>query len=132
VNGSRVICVDFDGVLCRRAGPWRGAGHVEGELIPGAAEALIALLDRYRVVIHTSRALVPEGKQAVHQWLIKQGLGGLYVNVQGEKRWARNYVDDRAVCFRGDWRATIREIRNFTPWTEIEAGQGGAAPEAVS
>lgn len=41
-------------------------------------------------------------------------------NAKGGKPLADVYVDDRALCFKGDWEQTLREIFSFKPWEEME------------
>ncbi len=92
----RIVCVDFNGVLDGYQG-WRGAGHFDDPR-PGAREFLEGLQTRgYRVVVFTAR-YAPD----VWQWLREHGLSDLVTDVTDRKLAAHVFVDDRAVCFRGD------------------------------
>jgi len=75
----------------------------------GAREFLEALRSRgYRVVIFTTRF-----GEDVWRWARSHGLDHLIADVTDRKLPAHVFVDDRAVCFRGDFDATLREIDAF-------------------
>jgi hypothetical protein len=93
------VAVDFDGVLHQRSG--RFSDQVTGDPVPGAADGLRRLAERYDVVIFTARtALDP-----VRQWLTDHGMGGFEVTHQ--KPPAEFYIDDHGL--------------HFTTWSEVES-----------
>ena len=103
-----IACVDFNGVLDAYTG-WRGADYFDPPR-PGARKFLDALVQRgYSVVIFTSRFPAD-----VRRWLETHGLADLVSDVTDRKPAAHVFVDDRAVCFRGDFDATLAEIERFT------------------
>ena len=105
---QRIVCVDFNGVLDSYSG-WRGPAHFDPPR-PGAREFLQALGARgYGVVIFTTR--YPDD---VWRWLDTFGLRGLVQEVTDRKPAAHVFVDDRAVCFRGDFGRTLEEIDTFS------------------
>lgn len=118
MRGQPVLCIDFDGVLLLRSGKFRAPHIIEGELVPGAHAAVRSLFGRYTIVIHTTRALTPEGRRAVKAWLVQRDFGGMFVSVTARKVWADAYIDDRAVRFEGDWASTLAAVRSCAPWTE--------------
>ena len=61
----------------------------------------------YQVVILSSRALYPNGKQQIQQWLEIHGAPD--VTVTSEKVPALVYVDDRAKHF-DSWQAQLPEL----------------------
>ncbi len=102
-----IVCVDLDGVLNLFDG-WKGAGYFHPPR-PGAEEFLRALVEQgYRVVVFTVR-----WKEHVEQWLVEHGLRGLVSEVTDRKPPAHVYLDDRAICFRGDFDAALSQIRSF-------------------
>jgi hypothetical protein len=114
-----IACVDLNGVLDAYTG-WRGPEHFDPPR-EGARAFLEALrLRGYRVVIFTTRY-----DRDVWAWAAAHGLTDLIDEVTDRKPAAHVFVDDRAVCFRGDFAATLREIDAFAAHWE-------AAPEAVS
>lgn len=100
------VCVDFNGVLDTYTG-WRG-----GEMYPpreGVGDFLFRLMQAgYRVVILTTM-----DEERVWLWLRTYEIDGMVDEVTNEKPPAVAYVDDRAVCFRGDFEATLAEVQSF-------------------
>jgi len=102
-----IACVDLNGVLDAFTG-WKGASNFDPPR-PGARGFLEALAARgYQIVIFTTRH--PAG---VWQWLAEYDLQDLVADVTDRKPPAHVFVDDRAVCFRGDFAATLAEIDRF-------------------
>ncbi len=102
-----VVCVDLDGVLNAFDG-WRGADFFHPPR-PGAREFLLGLRQRgYRVVVFTVR-WAPH----VTAWLEEHGLAPMVSEVTNQKPPAHVYVDDRAICFQGDFGATLEQIADF-------------------
>lgn len=102
-----IVAVDLNGVLDVYGG-WVDAQHWDPPR-PGAAEFLDALAARgYRAIVHTTRW--PADAEA---WLRAHGLRSRVAGVTGEKVPAHVFVDDRAICFRGDFEETLREIDRF-------------------
>jgi hypothetical protein len=102
-----IACVDFNGVLDAYTG-WHGEEHFDPPR-PGAREFLEGLRARgFRVVVFTTR-----WADDVWGWLRAHGLDHLVGDVTDRKPAAHVFVDDRAVCFRGDFEKTLREIDAF-------------------
>ena len=102
-----VVCVDLDGVLNAFDG-WKGADFFHPPR-PGAREFLQLLNQRgYRVVVFTVR-WAPH----VEEWLAKHGLAEFVSAVTDKKPPAHVYVDDRAICFEGDFEKTMDRIGGF-------------------
>lgn len=101
------VCVDLDGVLNAYDG-FRG-GKYYHDPRPGAHDFLRRLNERgYRVVILTVR-----WKEDVEEWLARHDLARYVDEVTDRKPPAHVYVDDRAICFRGDFEAALDEIARF-------------------
>ena len=95
------VAVDFDGVLHQKSAQF--SDDVTGAAVPGAAEGLSRLAERYDVVIFTARtALDP-----VRQWMADRGMGGF--EVTHEKPAADVYIDDRGFRFIS-WAGVEREL----------------------
>jgi hypothetical protein len=102
-----IACVDLNGVLDTYTG-WRGPKHFDPPRA-GAKRFLRALRSRgFQVVIFTTRYPAD-----VWRWLEGHGLGELVSDVTDRKPPAHVFVDDRAVCFRGDFDATLDQIDRF-------------------
>lgn len=119
MDSRPVICVDLDGVL-NTFDEWRGPEffHPPRE---GAREFLAALrAEGYRVVVLTVR-----WHEWVSAWLAEHGLAQFVDEVTDRKPPAHAYIDDRAVCFRGDFHSTLSTVRSFRPfWEEVPAAGG--------
>ncbi len=102
-----IVCVDLNGVLDDYRG-WRDPAHWDPPR-PGAGDFLRELgLRGFRVVVFTSRWL-----DDARAWLAAHGLDRWVSEVTDRKPAAHVFVDDRAVCFRGDFGATLAEIARF-------------------
>jgi hypothetical protein len=113
------VCVDLDGVL-NTFDEWRGPEYFHPPR-EGAREFLIGLRQAgFRVVILTVR-----WHEWVAAWLQRYGLAEFVDEVTDRKPAAHAYVDDRAVCFRGDFNSTMEAIRQFHPFWEQAAMRGG-------
>jgi hypothetical protein len=108
MNDARPIaCVDLNGVLDDYSG-WRGADHFDPPR-PGARVFLEALRQRgFQIVVFTTRYAGD-----VRCWLDAHGLGPFTDDVTNQKPAAHVFIDDRAICFRGDFEATLREVDAF-------------------
>ena len=122
----KIVCVDFNGVLDTYEG-WRGPKHFDGAR-PGAREFLQALSSRgYAIVVFTTRYAAD-----VWQWLRQHDLDDLVIDVTDRKPAAHVFVDDRAVCFRGDFAATLQEIDCFTAHWGEDGNYAEARDEGAS
>ena len=102
-----IVCVDLDGVLNQFDG-WRGADYFHPPR-PGAREFLARLNELgYDVVVFTVR-----WKPHVEEWLARHRLAEFVREVTDKKPAAHVYVDDRAVCFQGDFHAALEQIPGF-------------------
>ncbi len=101
------VCVDLDGVLNLYDG-WRGADFFHPPR-PGAADFLRDLkAQNFRVVIFTIR-----WAEHVEQWLERNNLRRFVDSVTDKKPVAHVYLDDRAICFRGDFEQALKQIAAF-------------------
>ncbi len=106
------VCVDLDGVL-NTFDEWRGSDFFHPPR-DGAREFLSDLhAQGYRVVVFTVR-----WHEWVSKWLGEHGLAQFVDEVTDRKPPAHAYVDDRAVCFRGDFDDTLKHIGSFRPFWE--------------
>lgn len=108
------VALDFDGVIHSYFSGYRGPEAIPDPPVDGIKETIEELRKKYRVCVVSSRCLHKKGKQAVIQWLDKQGI--IVDEVTGEKQPALVYVDDRALTFDGDAASLIDKIQAFKPW----------------
>ena len=102
-----ILCVDLDGVLNAFDG-WKGADFFHPPR-PGAREFLEELNAKgYRVVVFTVR-----WGPHVESWLAQYGLSEYVSMVTDKKPPAFAYIDDRAICFQGDFAKTLDQLEAF-------------------
>jgi hypothetical protein len=115
-----VVCIDLDGVLNLFDG-WKGDNYFHAPR-PGAREFLRALREQnYEVVVFTVR-WAPH----VWDWIREHGMETYVDLVTDKKPPAHVYVDDRAICFTGDFNETLRRLGQFKAHWE-ESGNDPAA-----
>ena len=119
VNPVRpIVCVDLNGVLDGYTG-WKHSEHWDPPR-SGAADFLSGLAESgFDIVVFTTRHRV-----GVRRWLREHGLLGWVSAITDRKPPAHVFVDDRAVCFRGDFAATLEQVRSFSAhWEEPAPSQ---------
>lgn len=109
----KTIALDFDGVIhCNQN--FISSTIVNGEPVQGVANAIEQLTRQYKVVVFSCRANTPGGTEAIQDWLNVHGIE--VDSVVDHKPHATAYIDDRAICFNGDWQATLDQVEGFEPW----------------
>jgi hypothetical protein len=107
IDERLVVCVDLNGVLDSYTG-WKHEKHWDPPR-PGAGDFLRELNERgFRVVLFTTR-----WADDARAWLAEHGLDGWVSEVTDRKPAAHVFVDDRAVCFRGDFAETLAQVQGF-------------------
>jgi hypothetical protein len=124
------ICIDFDGVIHSYERGWQG-GDIYGEVVPGFFEWVERVRYDFKLVIYSSRSKADNGVVAMSLWLgekrnkwIKEGrrrdpVEALTFEFAHEKPAAWLTIDDRAICFCGNWAAPELEktaLQMFRPW----------------
>lgn len=113
----KAIGVDFDGVVHNYTQGWQG-GLIYGEMLPGAAESLRALMETYAVFIHTTRE-----PSTVAPWLTDRGFHAEADEDPSRRFWdtkgtllvtqrklvAIAFIDDRAIPHR-TWDQTMQAV----------------------
>lgn len=136
--GKPILCVDFDGVIHSYSSGWQGPDIVSDPPVAGALRWLWRALDHWDVQIYSSRSKHPEGIEAMRTYMVEEGakefgmghpMGQLRrdlaepyqypVKFVAEKPAAFLTIDDRAICFDGDWSALDpADLLNFKPWNK--------------
>lgn len=106
---KKTILVDLDGVLNKYSGLY-DEGTIP-EIREGAKDFIMTLHKDYDVKIFTSR-----DKLQTENWLIKHKLNNYICGITNVKEPAYLHIDDRCICFDGNFKDTTNKIKNFKPW----------------
>lgn len=130
-NNKPILCVDFDGVIHSYASSWQGATVIPDPPVPGALRWLWKATEWWDVKIYSSRSSQPGGVQAMMKWLYHaaveewpgdEDMVHLFLGAMDfpeRKPAAFLTIDDRAVCFEGDWNELDPyELTQFKPWNK--------------
>jgi hypothetical protein len=120
----KIICVDLDGtILTWYVGKWDGNKY--GKPVPGAKEFLKRLIDDgWWVIIYTCRGERNKVSETLLSYGIEKGLHYSDINRRKDvlkgtykgKIGADVYLDDRAICFEGNWERAYNQVTNFKTW----------------
>ena len=124
-----ILCVDFDGVLHAYDSGWQGADVVADGPVVGAIPWLLAATQYFDVQIYSSRSSQPGGVEAMRNALCaweQDHFNGMapgcivpLLSFPATKPAAFLTIDDRAVCFDGDFAAlNPAELAAFKPWNK--------------
>lgn len=126
-TNRRILALDFDGVVHSYEKGWQGGG-IYGHVTDGFFEwAEIAAQD-FQLVIYSSRSSTAEGRATMERWLTDEFANWcerndrvplLGLTFAEHKPPAFLTIDDRAICFRGNWNAWELKpdvIDMFRPW----------------
>jgi hypothetical protein len=138
MRNKPILCVDFDGVIHSYTSGWHGATVVPDPPVKGALAWLWKATEWFNVQVYSSRSKDPEARVAMLAWMIKHSLAEFGeghpmsmldmgrdqdceypITFAYEKPAAFLTIDDRAVCFEGDWgELDPCELLNFKPWNK--------------
>lgn len=106
---KKTILVDLDGVLNQYNGTFDE--NIIPEIKDGAIEFIQNLHQNYTIKVFTTR-----NKILTTKWLIKNNLDKYISDITDIKEPAFLHIDDRCICFDGNYNNTINQIQNFKPW----------------
>lgn len=139
------LCIDFDGVIHSYEKGWQN-GEIYGVVTPGFFNWAEKATKKFKLVIYSSRSKTPTLRRAMEKWIF-EAMVDYYGNAAQsddppltpsdfefahEKPAAWLTIDDRAICFRGDWDLLDPEtLLNFKPWTQLndKFGATGQFPD---
>jgi len=142
-----ILCVDFDGVIHSYTSGWKGVSIVSDPPTKGALKWLWRATEWFDVQIYSSRSKDLGGIIAMQQWMEEwcalefsddhpmrnNPSGDNYpITFAHEKPAAFLTIDDRAICFEGDWNELdAADMLNFKPWNKRQLGATGSFPDGV-
>ena len=107
---KKKILIDLDGVLNVYGKDKYDENYIP-EIKQGAVEFLEKLSDFAELYLFTSRNIMLSTK-----WLIKNKIDKYFKDVTNIKIPSYLYIDDRTICFKGNFEATLKEITEFKPY----------------
>ena len=132
-----ILCVDFDGVLHSYTSGWVEAHFIPDPPVPGALAWLLEATKHFDVKIYSSRSQQDGGIRAMATWIgywARKELGNeapkypanaLINALYGMDAWPEKKppafltIDNRAVCFDGDWsKLDPSALLAFKPWNK--------------
>lgn len=146
-----ILCIDFDGVIHSYSSGWKGATVISDPPVAGALRWLWKATEWFDVQVYSSRSKDFEAHKAMLAWMIDQSFaefgeghpmagvthggpdGPTYpITFAHEKPAAFLTIDDRAICFEGDWNdLEPADLLNFKPWNKRPFGATGTFPQGV-
>jgi hypothetical protein len=128
-----ILCVDFDGVIHSYVSGWKGPDEIPDAPVPGALQWLYQALPYFDIQINSSRSSQVGGIEAMRTYirtharvelgpdhpLSKAEDGDFPFAFPTQKPAAFLTIDDRAICFDGDWsKLNPEQLRHFKPWNK--------------
>lgn len=142
----KTVCLDFDGVVHEYRQPWTTPEEIRDGATPGFFKWALSASNRFDLVICSARFSTSEAMVAAMKWMEREfakvldadpdivadvdhplweqittaGFSSLFRWVL-QKPAAAVYIDDRAVCFDGDWEGiSLAMLDAFEPWNRRE------------
>lgn len=121
-----ILCVDFDGVLHSYTSGWKGPDIVSDGPVAGAIKWLSEAVLHFEVHIYSSRTSQDGGRDAMRRAIMgwaddEIGFAAPLLVEQlhfpKQKPPAFLTIDDRAICFEGDWPEPGK-LLDFKPWNK--------------
>lgn len=136
--GKPILCVDFDGVIHSYTSGWKGETIVPDPPVAGALKWLWKATEWFDVQIYSSRSKSEDARKAMFAWMVEHSRaefgpdhpmawtdddgekGPIYpITFAHEKPAAFLTIDDRAICFEGDWsEIDAADLLHFKPWNK--------------
>jgi hypothetical protein len=122
--GKPILCLDFDGVIHSYSSGWKGAAIIPDPPVPGCFDFIRRAQKDWTVAIFSSRSNQPGGMDAMKDYVALNSEMGFRDPIEGiewplEKPPAMLTIDDRAICFSGDWSEyDPAELLKFQPWNK--------------
>lgn len=128
-----ILCLDFDGVIHRYDSGWQGACVIADDVTDGFFEWLDEAAQHFKIVVYSSRSKEPGAVDAMAFWMADQrqkwrergGISPVQDVTKIEVEFAETkppaflQIDDRAICFDGDWSKLKPEaLLAFKPWNK--------------
>ncbi len=106
------ILIDLDGVLNQYS------GNYDENYIPGPKEGVRNFLKKLKKEFSNPKLYLFSSRNLllVSKWLIDNHLDKYFEDVTNIKNQTYIIIDDRAICFKGNYNETLKELKNFLPY----------------
>src|SRR5262249_30557950 len=101
-----------------------GGRYTADPPVPGMWRFLEAAWQQFDIAIYSSRSHQPGGIEAMHAWFLQHAtsrfqydLARKWLIFPSEKPPAFLTIDDRALCFTGEW-PSVESLLAFRPWNK--------------
>jgi hypothetical protein len=111
-----IIVFDFDGVIHSYKSGWKGVDVIPDKPVPGVKEFIKKIRDNYQVYVLSSRTSSRNGVNAVEKYLKENDIE--YDRVVSTKPPAVLTIDDRCICFDGNFDNLEFKIKHFESWVK--------------
>ncbi len=101
------VLIDLDGVLNEYGKEKFDENHIPN-IKKGAKKFLKEISQNHELHLFTTRNLLLASK-----WLIENNIDHYFKDVTSVKIPSFLYIDDRTICFKGNYQETLNEIKNF-------------------
>jgi hypothetical protein len=125
----RTLAVDFDGVIDRYDG-WSGTPTLRTpiDLDTMVRELLVLVSHGWKIIIWTNRTDLGDVETYLSQHnipyhAINKNFWGPENTKDSQKISADVYLDDKAMCFDGEWKGMAEKVMNFSPWWKDYLGK---------
>lgn len=111
VKYKPTILIDLDGVLNKYKGQYNPNDIPDINCQTKEFLKKLNTKNKYNLVLFTTRNLLLAAK-----WLIKNKIDKYFLDITNIKIPSILQIDDRAICFNGDFDKLLIEIENFKVW----------------
>lgn len=107
---KKTILIDLDGVLNEYGNTPFDKNHIP-PLRKGAEQFLKSAEKLGKLYLFTTRNTIQATK-----WLIENKIDTYFEDITNIKIPAYIHIDDRCICFNGNYEKTLNEIKKFKPF----------------
>jgi len=116
-----IILLDFDGCIHSYTSGWQGMEVCQDPPVPGVFEWMLEALKTFDISIYSARSVDPHGRRAMYEYILRHTSEEFIRLVDFPQHKPRAFItiDDRCICFNGNWgdpNLHPRLIREFKPW----------------
>lgn len=106
---KKLILIDLDGVLNTYNGDFQA--NFIPPLNENAKKFIQRLYKDYELKLFTTR-----NKIFVSRWLFDNNIDEYFSDITNIKELCWLFIDDRCMCFKGDYERLLEQIDRFEPW----------------